>query len=888
MTALLSEYQVQRLGWTLLHFLWQGTAIVVVYAMLRRIPGRSLGAHGRYALACAALLAMTAAPPLTFLLIPDGPGMGSWTISAAAAQRLLSGVVALWLLGVLAFSIRLLGGWRFTARLRSTSHPAPAEWQRTWSHGGESWGAKRPVLLLVSSLVDVPTVIGWLRPAILVPVEFFTGLSVEYITALLAHEVAHIRRHDYLASILQGIAEAVLFYHPAVWWISEQIRAERELCCDDLAVAATGDLLAYARALAELETRQPSHFHAVLAANGGSLVNRIRRLIEPAHAIANNLPGPGAAWAMTLLWLAGVGIAAFHGAQRPTVRLTVAPVRLSTALPVAAGKVRNSWLYDPLLPEPPAQASEIVSDKAQQIREVQLEDPPEPVVSATNIDDVLPFHVMAQGVPEPTPLAARPTFHAAPTFRTTTRLVQVTVIARRKGAPATGLTRDDFTLLDNGKPQKIALFSVSSSQTRGPASVPLPAGSVSNRLEELPNATVLLIDQKNTAQIDQAFAILRIARFLGTRRRPDRIGIYTFSIEGSLQVLQEITDDAELLSRAATSLKAQDPHYKDWQPLGRVMDTKHVLEAIARHLASVPGRKSLVWVTTSFPLLPHADPQPDFDARSPMDEAARALTDANVALYAVDSRGLVGALSGMTAISNAEFSGPQSPAQLELQMHAGGGFLSGTDTMSRLADLTGGLVLYNANAIEDSIREALDDSELTYALGFYPTREERDGASFKLHTLKVQVARRGVKLRYRERYFAPGTHSEASGRPTLAELLKDPLDATQLELVTETMPDRARPGFRQVRASIDLHDVHLENHNHNWVGAVDVSFLTEGSQSARTFTRSVEIPEEQLSTALDRGIVVDDSVTLNGVVHVVAQDRATGAAGTVTVPIGSR
>jgi VWFA-related protein len=656
-------------------------------------------------------------------------------------------------------------------------------------------------------------------------------------------------------------------------------------------------VLAYARALAELESRQPSRLTRALAANGGSLVNRIRRLIEPAHAIANNLPGPGTAWAMTLLWLAGigtaagVGVAALHGVEKPTVHVVAAPVALSTPsrvvaspIPLAAvaDKARSSLLFDPLLPEPPALPLEMV-----RVPEFKFEGP-EPVVSAKNAVEPSPTQVMAPTEQEPP--VARPTFH------TTTRLVQVDVIARHKGTPAAGLTSEDFTLLDNGKPQKIALFSVNSSQTPGPAYVPLPAGAVSNRLEELPNATVLLIDQKNTAQIDQAFAIRRIARFLQTRRTPDRLGIYTFGSEGSLQVLQEITDDTELVRRAAGSLKPRGPHDKDREPNDRVppdrvMDTKHVLEAIARHLANVPGRKSLVWVTTSFPLLPQGNPQPDFDVRSPMDEAARALNDANVGLYAVDARGLVGALSGTTAISNAEFGGPQSPAQLALQMHAGGGFLSGTDTMSRLAELTGGLVLYNANAIEDSIREALDDSELTYTLGFYAAREEQRGASLKLHKLRVEVARGGVKLRYRDKYFASPTLSEASDRPTLAELLKGPLDATQLELVTETMPDRARPGFWQVRASIDLHDVHLENQNHSWVGAVDVSFLMEGSQTARTVTRKVEIPDAQLSAALDQGIAVDDSIALGelrGVLHVVAQDRATGAAGTVRVPIGSR
>ena len=239
-------------------------------------------------------------------------------------------------------------------------------------------------------------------------------------------------------------------------------------------------------------------------------------------------------------------------------------------------------------------------------------------------------------------------------------------------------------------------------------------------------------------------------------------------------------------------------------------------------------------------------------------------------------------------MSNAESGGPQSLAQLELQMHAGGGFLPGTDTMSRLADLTGGQVLYNANGIEDSIRKALDDAALTYTLGFYPAQEEQDGA---WHKLKVQVNKPGVRVRYREKYFASRTLAEASDRPTLSELLKGPLDATQLELITETMPDRERPGSWQVRASVDLHDVHLENQNNTWSGAVDVSFFIEGSKTARTITKRVEIPDAQLAAALEKGIAVNDSIAVNGPageLRIVAQDLATGAAGTVTVPLGRK
>ncbi len=143
---LLSQIWVQKLGWTLLHFLWQGTAIAVAYAVFRRVLARSLSAQGRYVLSCSALAAMAAAPPLTFVLIPNMPGSSAWTISAAESQRLLPAVVALWMLGVLAFSIRLVGGWRFASHLRSSSHPAPLEWQRHLERvaarvGGKAAGA---------------------------------------------------------------------------------------------------------------------------------------------------------------------------------------------------------------------------------------------------------------------------------------------------------------------------------------------------------------------------------------------------------------------------------------------------------------------------------------------------------------------------------------------------------------------------------------------------------------------------------------------------------------------------------------------------------------------------------------------------------------------------
>src|SRR5204863_17364 len=137
----------------------------------------------------------------------------------------------------------------------------------------------RPVRLVRSALVEVPTAVGWLRPMILLPASTLTGLTTGQIEAILAHEMAHIRRHDYLVNLLQCIVEMLLFYHPAVWWVSRRIREERELCCDDLAVRISGDPVSYARALCALETLRGESMTLALAATSGSLRARIARLL---------------------------------------------------------------------------------------------------------------------------------------------------------------------------------------------------------------------------------------------------------------------------------------------------------------------------------------------------------------------------------------------------------------------------------------------------------------------------------------------------------------------------------------------------------------------------------------------------------------------------------
>jgi beta-lactamase regulating signal transducer with metallopeptidase domain len=329
---LLAKPVFQSLGWALVHFIWQGAAVAILYAGVAALLRRR-AANVRYMVACAALALMVALPIVTSFVIgaSSPPAATDIFISkrAVAAEpvsattttpmlsndqaRVVSGeaqgasaspalswklwaqerftsslpwLVAVWFAGVLFLSLRFIGGLVITQRLKRRETSLLVEqWQETLSSLCRRLRVSRPVRLCESVLVEVPTVIGWLRPIILVPASALTGLSAEQLEALLAHELAHIRRYDYLINLLQTAIETLLFYHPAVWWLSSQIRQEREHCCDDLAVATCGDVLTYARALAELEHMRSLAPQLAVAANGGMLRHRIQRLIgSPARA----------------------------------------------------------------------------------------------------------------------------------------------------------------------------------------------------------------------------------------------------------------------------------------------------------------------------------------------------------------------------------------------------------------------------------------------------------------------------------------------------------------------------------------------------------------------------------------------------------------------------
>ena len=347
---------VDALGSALLHFLWQGALLALVYASLRPFCAN---VASRYRLGMATLCAMAACPLLTLAYVwPDdatGPsataaalsplfgdavnaastgGASTWSV-----HEFLPALVAAWIIGVVAIASRSLWHWRRLVRLVRGATLAAPEWQARLSRMRRRFGLLRPVRLLVSAKVATPMLIGWLKPVVLLPLGMLSGFSPHQIELIIAHELGHVRRWDYLANLFQVVVETVLFYHPVVHWISRDVRNARESCCDDLVLSlAKGNPIAYARALADLEElRHDLDVVApALGATGGVLLSRIRRIV----GVQGHDPLPrNATWP---LWLAAAALMCFAmRPQQPLPDIAAALARLpADSLALISGNPR--------------------------------------------------------------------------------------------------------------------------------------------------------------------------------------------------------------------------------------------------------------------------------------------------------------------------------------------------------------------------------------------------------------------------------------------------------------------------------------------------------------------------------------------------------------------
>ena len=350
----LAHPAVQALGRALLHFLWQGSVLALLLWIIRIIVPSS-AARLRYAAATLILLIMPVILTITaskglfpgdlrseagktasvnrFMFQPAGASPDLVLSAPVRPSTPKAGIpgwaVCIWIAGVLLLSARALGGWMAVQKLKRSANAAHAELDDMLQRLKLTLRVSAPVRLCTSALVQVPTAIGWLRPYIILPVTALTGLSELQIEAILAHELAHIRRHDYLINLLQTAVETVLFYHPAVWWVGRQMRLEREHCCDDIAVAVCGNAFQYATALAEMEQIRGRTPEPALAATGGELLGRIRRLVRADESDARQeralRPWGTIAAAALVVLLAGTTAMLLHAA--PESRFEVASVK---------------------------------------------------------------------------------------------------------------------------------------------------------------------------------------------------------------------------------------------------------------------------------------------------------------------------------------------------------------------------------------------------------------------------------------------------------------------------------------------------------------------------------------------------------------------------------
>lgn len=293
------------LGLTLMHFLWQGLLLGCATAVVLTLL-RNSRAEYRYLVACCALLACLGWPALelwqrlTSDVDATSASMQSlpWAARALAAdgdwfdlRDSVRGVVGLWALCAAALALRMVAGLLWLDRVARHPGAGDRHTQQRLEHElaqlAQRFGIPRTVRVRLVDTLASPITAGWWQPVVMVPTALVTGMPPDLLQALLAHELAHIQRHDYLINLLQNVIETLLFYHPAVWWISNRIRVERELIADAVAARQLGEPRRLALALSELERLRFSHHQLAQAANGGDLMKRIQHLLRPAPQSLN-------------------------------------------------------------------------------------------------------------------------------------------------------------------------------------------------------------------------------------------------------------------------------------------------------------------------------------------------------------------------------------------------------------------------------------------------------------------------------------------------------------------------------------------------------------------------------------------------------------------------
>jgi VWFA-related protein len=572
-----------------------------------------------------------------------------------------------------------------------------------------------------------------------------------------------------------------------------------------------------------------------------------------------------------------------------------------------------------------------------------------------------PVSIAAQ---QAVPATSNPgTSQQPPVIHSTTRLVQLSVIAQNgKGEPITGLKKEDFSLFDEGKPQVISFFSCGAP---APATPPpaLPSNYFTNRFdlrgEDPGTVTVILFDSLNTSSPDQTYVRKQVLRFLQTLKPHDHVAIYALTT--NLIVLHDFTQDLSVLVDAVSHFTPKevaafdastsqaldlegltsDPQWQSFQNrlnnaeglindqhvLNRTGTTAAALEMIANHVAAIPGRKSLIWVSGGFPLqmgLPKigipqtqmqaatssgggGDPgtlaglgQPQPGGGDPTNQltrieresgslaetvyrAIRALNRVNMAIYTVDAHG-VEVSSGISPDQRGTSTSPSAAGFFDRQ--------NIRDSSRMLADNTGGKAFFGTNDISEAVRNAFDDGRYACSIGFYPDHSQWDG---RFRELKVKLNSEGAHLRYRKGYYAlPGDpDSEVAVKEALGLAAASPLETAGLGMVVtgKTLePLSAR--ILQLQIALNPIQFLLKESGNRQQGALDMAFIQRDAAGnilvGDKQHLGINFEQKQYEFLSKAGMTLQRNVAVlpnSKEIRVVVRDASSGAVGSVNIPV---
>lgn len=532
----------------------------------------------------------------------------------------------------------------------------------------------------------------------------------------------------------------------------------------------------------------------------------------------------------------------------------------------------------------------------------------------------------------------------APVIRTTTRLVQVSVVVTdKKGLPVTGLKKDDFTVLDGKDPQKIAIFSAEAPVTSSQPVRTLPPNIFTNRRDKLgepPGSnTIIFFDALNTRLQDQAFAREQVLKFLRTIQPQDHFAIYALANPNQIEILHEFTQDDAALVRAIKEYSVKQPDlelvpYADAMeftgvpavvlpvaPIGatdqadyaryQVYPEVSALIHIANHVAGIPGRKNLIWISGGVTLmrdqhLPNRVRLSDMgyqlgkpEYAETEEELLRAVVEscnvANTVMYAVDVRGLRGVASADP--SQGAVAGRASSINVN-PMTSTGVAMRGLSAQEDvrfiyriLADQTGGTAFYGNNDLTEGMAKAFDDGRYAYTIGYYPDHGAWDGSFRKI---QIKVSEEGLHTRYRDGYYAtPDNAGPADEEKQMQEAANSPLDSNALSMMVSgrhVQPMTKRELEFQV--GVDVAQLLLDHTGGHWKGGIDLAFVQRDDKleviAADKKRVDLDFTDKQYQSLLSVGAIFERHLELLAEakdVRVIVRDAGSGQIGTVTVPL---